>query len=416
MILGKPDDVWPRLRHREDPQLRSLLIDRMARLGVDPGVLVDRLKQSGIDPVETQGILMSLAEMKKLTEPGLTLISGPQADELSGVARNLYRDHPHPGVHSAAGQLLRRWDNGGLAAEVDRAQKPDIKPPTGRKWFLGPNGHTFSVAGPLEGWVGSPLGEDGRKGDESRQYFRTGRTLAVAVTEITTAQYRAFLKDEKIVEERPEDDESPAARITWYMAARYCNWLSRKAGIPEKEWCYPEPVLYGMKLDAGALDRKGFRLPTEVEWELLCRAGSTTPRPCGRSLELLPRYAFTWVNSRESASHVAELLPNEYGLFDILGNVWEWCHDGPESEEHLPDYPAGTPVSPAKDLVPDESIVDQETTSQRNKQSYRYMRGGAYDYSPTRWARSSARYYGRVQKGKDEGYKGFRVVRNLGNL
>ena len=78
--------------------------------------------------------------------------------------------------------------------------------------------------------------------------------------------------------------------------------------------------------------------------------------------------------------------------------------------------PAGTPVSPAKDLVPDESIVDQETTSQRNKQSYRYMRGGAYDYSPTRWARSSARYYGRVQKGKDEDYKGFRIVSSLGNL
>ena len=185
MILGKPDYVWPRLRHREDPQLRSLLIDRMARLGVDPGVLVDRLKQSGIDPVETQGILMSLAEMKKLTEPGLTLISGPQAVDLSGVARDLYRDHHASRRPLRRGTAPSTLGKGGQAGEVDRSQKPDIKPPTGRKWFLGPNGHTFSVAGPLEGWVGSPRGEVGRKEEESRQYFRTGRTLAVAVTEIT---------------------------------------------------------------------------------------------------------------------------------------------------------------------------------------------------------------------------------------
>src|SRR5262249_40467513 len=73
MILGQAESLWPLLGPDEDPLVRSLLIDRMARLGVDTRVVVERLEEPGLDPVELQGILMFLAELRELAEPGLTL-------------------------------------------------------------------------------------------------------------------------------------------------------------------------------------------------------------------------------------------------------------------------------------------------------------------------------------------------------
>jgi formylglycine-generating enzyme required for sulfatase activity len=413
MILGQAESLWPLLGHDEDPLVRSLLIDRMARLGVDSRVVVERLEEPGLDPVELQGILMFLAELRELAEPGLTLAPIPPAETFLELVQAIYREHPHPGVHSAASLVLRRWGRAEMVGEVDHELKPALLPSAGRRWFLGPNGHTFAVIGPLEGWVGSPAGEDGRFDNEDRRYLKIRRTLAAGVTEVTRAQFLAFLKEQPGPSRTVEDDDYPAGNLNWYVAARYCNWLSGKAGLPRETWCYPEPVTSGSELDAHAVDRGGFRLPTEAEWELLCRAGSTGPRPCGAALELLPRYANTWLNSGDGTSPVGRLLPNEHGLSDILGNLWEWCHDGPASDSRYPDRPPGSPQHPSAEIVLDEVVGDPESSGGRDRQCYRYMRGGAYDYSPKLWARSAARYHGRIQKGESEKYKGFRVVRNL---
>ena len=120
-------------------------------------------------------------------------------------------------------------------------------------------------------------------------------------------------------------------RMTWYEAAAYCNWLSEQEGIPKQQWCY-EPndsgeYGEGMKPAADFLDRTGYRLPTEAEWEYACRAGAATSRYYGRSEELLVRYAWYSVNSKERTWPVGSLRPNDLGLFDMHGNVWNWCQD-----------------------------------------------------------------------------------------
>ena len=71
----------------------------------------------------------------------------------------------------------------------------------------------------------------------------------------------------------------------------------------------------------------GYRLPTEAEWEYTCRAGTLTSRYYGNSVELLRQYAWYEPNSLHHAQPAGSLLPNDLGLFDTLGNVFEWCHD-----------------------------------------------------------------------------------------
>ena len=82
-----------------------------------------------------------------------------------------------------------------------------------------------------------------------------------------------------------------------------------------------------MSIPANVLERTGYRLPTEAEWEYACRAGAVTSRYYGNSINLLNAYAWYQANSKEHAWTCGSLLPNDLGLFDMLGNEFEWVQD-----------------------------------------------------------------------------------------
>ena len=282
-----------------------------------------------------------------------------------------------------------------------------------RRWVNSPNGHTFAILpGPLEFWMGSPKTEDGRSESEERHYRQIDRSLAVATKEVTADQFREYMRTHAL-EYNPQglaarEPGVVANAISWYEAAGYCNWLSEKAEVPPEQWCYPRNVRPGAKVEAGALSRSGFRLPTEAEWEYFCRAGTETSRVFGESDELLPRYAWTWLSSKDRTYPPGLLLPNELGLFDTLGNVQEWCHDGlkatpTENGPFQDPYPSGTPKSPASDL-------GHDTPSLQDELSWFYLRGSSFEQSPSK-ARSAFRDEGPVNQRLRRW--GFRVVRTL---
>ena len=351
---GKPDMLWPLLRHSPDPGTRSYLIRDLGGAGVSADVIIQRLAVE-TDTSTRRALILSLG--------GFTAHQIPVAKRKALVAKllALYRNDPDAGVHSAIDWLLRNSRQGLMERELDWQQRDALRAidreiagqsAKDRNWFVTKQGDTLSVIrGPVEFTMGSHPDEPGRDKSqtEAQHPVRIPRSFAIATREVTIAQFQQFLDANPEIKTRAQasgqrdptrtgptltrlklEDDCPQVMMTWFEAAQYCNWLSRREGIPEDEWCYPplDQIKEGMQLPANYLQRTGYRLPTEAEWEYASRAGATTSRFFGFSEELLRDYAWYTANTfNERPWPVGQLKPNDFGLFDVYGNVWEWIQD-----------------------------------------------------------------------------------------
>jgi formylglycine-generating enzyme required for sulfatase activity len=215
------------------------------------------------------------------------------------------------------------------------------------------------------------MGSDDAVGRKHRVHIT--RSFYLGRTEVTRGQFRRFVDEagyrteaEKVVGESDtwqnpgfdQSDEDPVVNVSWNDAVAFCEWLSKKEG-------------------------RTYRLPTEAEWEYACRAGTPTRYYFGNDPTKLKEYAWFQGNSEEKTHPVGQKYSNAWGLFDMHGNVWEWCRD-----EFAADYYQRSPTD-------DPHGPDGES-------ALRVWRGGS-------WLSRDPEVQAAIRVGRDPGSRSFAV-------
>ncbi len=392
--LGDDETMLEWLKRSPDPTLRTFLIHRIAQENIGPDRLANWLGSSG-DPGIRSAIIQALGQS------GLQRLDGPAGEAIVNNIEKMFDADPDPGVHGAATWTLKQWGRG-------RAPEPipfDSEGP--RDWMVDSARQTMAVIrGPVSFEMGSRL-RPLMAGAHEYSHWRTiDRSFAIATHEVTWDQFARFSAIMPVGYTRfyskksngQLNGQAPQYQVSWYRAAEYCNWLSEQAGFPESEWCYIPDENYeygpGMTVPDDFLKRKGFRLPTEAEWEYAARAGTETVRFFGSDVRMVSYYGWNKNTSNISTHSVGMLKPNELGLFDVYGNVWEWCH--------------GSRDDPWPEFL--DEVNDEPNDLPLNNQHARSLRGGAM-VSPPGLLRSAVRSFNRPSN--EQFTIGFRVARTL---
>ena len=261
--------------------------------------------------------------------------------------------------------------------------------------------------------MGSKDGEPGRKTDEGPAHQVTIRPFWMGALEVTWEEYDLFAFSRDLKTERklssppasssadavtyptpPYADESfgygkgrqPAISMTYHAAMEYCRWLSSKTG-------------------------KTYRLPTEAEWEYACRAGSNTSYSFGDDQRKLGEYAW-YIDNSDGAPHPGGMKrPNPWGLYDMQGNVAEWCID--QYDKQFYDQFKLIPIAMSPVLLPGSSRYPHVVRGGSWDDEASLLRSAARNASRKEWSKRDPQTPQSIWWHTEAITVGFRVVRPL---
>jgi formylglycine-generating enzyme required for sulfatase activity len=226
--------------------------------------------------------------------------------------------------------------------------------------------------------MGSPVDDKDARTDEKPQHeVRITRSFYLGVYEVTQAQYEAVMGHNpsyfssngggKKEVAGQSTSQHPVEYVSWLDAVMFCNKLSQKEGLK------PFYAIDGETVRVPVEKGPGYRLPTEAEWEYACRAGTRTRFLFGDDEAGLGEYGWYYGNSGGRTHPVGQNRANALGLFDMHGNVYEWCGDW-FGARYYGESPAEDPPGPVQ-------------------ASHRVIRGGGW-YNGPRNCRSAYRKWG----------------------
>lgn len=435
MRLEDRKHFWEIFDVEEDPESMTQFIHHCRVLDVKASELVECLQIAKTErDSRSEGSFIASPEIAQFAML-LALGDFPVADiekeqraKLIPILLDWYANDTSARIHGATGWLLRTW---GFTKETEEIDQREVPYTDSCEWFtrkvdfevLDEEGKktgetksfyfTFIV---IESGVyrnGAPDSEAEQQADETFQTVTLTKRIAVLDREIVREEFEALLPVNDIIDEwSPPTGDHPMIGTSWYEAIDFCRALSSSAGISEAEQCFADPAKLPVedfpretteifnsypKDWPLRMDGTGFRLPTESEWEVFCRAGTKTAYSFGNDSQLVQRYGwvkkmtFSKDNVDSRKTQIPRMLrPNLYGLFDTHGNAWEWCYDW---------YNFGT-IRAATAIDP---------TGPENG-STRILRGGSW-YRSEGQGRSANRSSGLPTERFSD--RGFRIVFNL---
>lgn len=415
-------EVWQRLKRTSDNSVSTEVIERLAPASTSVDLLLKKMDELKVTNANPDALAIILLALGQYTDGQL-----PQSRRNDIVQRQLigiFKNHDDARVHSCARWLMNQWGFGGQVHELETVELCRELPAPGKNWHVDMSGNTFVIFEPGDFDMGA--------GGELPHRHRIPRRFGICIHETTIADFQKFvaatlLRNEKQLESLNASDDDrakkvldaeikkltrtldtmsqmeqgfPVTNVDYFESLAYCRWLSDKHGLGpslpgieqlEKIKSEGKDIGYGF-ID---LEKPGYRLPTAGEWEFACRVGTNTIRSFGTNEERLSKFAWFVSNSGNSTHPVAELKPNEAGLFDMLGNVSEWCLDWFQR-----DFPAGW--QPRAEENPLIDFTD-------NRQApFREYRGGSFDKELNE-VRTSQRFG--TANNKIFRYLGFRIAR-----
>lgn len=294
-------------------------------------------------------------------------VVGVNIQTVAGVARAMRIEEAALTIQSWVGPQCLGGSAPGSAGAVPSGPKA-VQPGPWKDPVLGIE---FAYVEPGNFWMGSPAAEAGREDDERRHRVTLTRGFWIATTELTKRQFAEFINETKYETEAERQgyswswsgkewqeqegvtwrdsggSEHPVAHVSWNDAKAFCKWHSERLGLE-------------------------IRLPTEAEWEYAARAGSDSATYAGDltirgncDAPELEGIAWYCGNSDGKAHPVGRKSANDWGLHDMVGNLWEWTEDAADWDSE-------------KNLVVTDTYDTNATDPRSTRGLYRVLRGGGW--------------------------------------